>query len=149
MSQVAANLHLTVAVSAGLWPTDTTSTHRFHAAQSSTSSPWASARRHPSRARTRPRSRPPQVSSPSPRGEPIALGLASGCFASSCLGVWVWLASALTLRFRCLYSASNCLICEPLADHAAKQNVGALLVVHAVRDTVVIPEVELGHVAVQ
>lgn len=71
--------------------------------------------------------RPFQVSSPSPKSEPIAPGRSSGCFASSFASGFAFLLPfAVTFCFRQSCSASNCPIGQPLADHAAQQDFGAL-----------------------
>jgi hypothetical protein len=96
------------------------------------------------------RFRPLQVSSPFPKSERIAPGLSSGCACcASSSGLGFLLASRVTLGLRQAHSASNCPIRQPLADHAQKKLLGALLVSPSVRLAMVVPEIKLGYVALK
>lgn len=73
-------------------------------------------------------SRQPQVSSPSPKSEPIAPGRSSGCGFASSFGLVCLLAFRPFTALRQANSASSRLIGQSLADHTAKQFLSAILV---------------------
>src|SRR6266849_6422874 len=93
------------------------------------------------------RSRLLQVPSQSPRSERIERDPRRA--KSPYLALAFLLPFAVTLRLRQPNSSMSRLISEPLADHSAKQFLGALFVAPSVRLAMVVAEVELGEVAVQ